>query len=214
MSCDPNLMLLANQYDSEKIMKEYDILHKLEKQKNYSLKNEDKKNYHLAKFLYQNFDQMDGIEMKELAMKCLTENELKSILLNFELTYYKEKPQKYLSLEEFLIKAQMILNRYQGKAGGFLLEDTEWEVYRPHDSNQKYDLMENEILLVNSIDVTDYDDSETEKYIKKLVNRLKSIAENIKIDMRYKNSEKDKIIYILLWVKDKTLDIEVTDIGL
>ena len=153
---------------------------------------------------------LDEIEMKKLAMNCLGINDIKRILLNFELNNCKEEPTR-MSLEEFSPIAKNLLRRYQSKAGGFLLEDQQWNFY--DKSTVKYNVRSNEVLFENTININDFDDEDTEFFLNKLVDRLKMVATNIKIDLRYMKEKKNKIVYLLIWCKN-TDDTSEPEIGL
>lgn len=205
-----NFVDSVHEHDDE--MKKYELLHKIDYRGNYKPdfipKNTNDSN--LAKYLYDNFDRMDEIEMKKIAMNCLNINDIKRILLNFELNNFKKEPEQ-LTLDEFAIEAKKILRRYQSKAGGFLLEDPDWNFYKT--SISKYDVRSNEVLFENTINMMDFDDTDTEKYLKKIVERLKIIAKNVKVELRYMKERKNKVVYLLIWCKNID-DKEEPEIGL
>ena len=198
-----------DKYGTENEMKKYILMHSLEAYKDYSDVSSDmsseerKEKENLAKYIYNNYDKMDEIEMKCIAMKCLELNQIKRILLSHELENYKEKG-KTMSLDEFHKQVLKYLHRYQHKAGGFLMEDTEWKVTRFSDENN-YDLLENEILFSNTLDKSDVNDEETYEYIRSLVRRLNMLAKNIEVTMTRLFREGDKVAYILLWGTDKNI---------
>lgn len=208
-----DLLLFVNQYNQEQDMKLFNQYHKLE----YNNKSKKKNNLNiknkgiLAKYLYENLDKMDDTEIKNTIIKCLSNDQIKSLLLNFELENYKEKTQKEISLEDFLKKALSIIKRYHWKAGGFFFEDDEWVVHKSNSS--KYEIKENELILENTINLIDLSDSLTESYLKNLENRLESIAENIEINLKSRSSNKSKIIYVLICATDKN-KTGFTEVGL
>ena len=209
-----DLMLFVNQYNQEQNMKLYNILYELETYKNYKNmgnKRKKKNDKKIANYLNENFNKMDEIELKNILLKCLDIQQIKSLLLNFELKNYKEKPLKQLPLNEFLKKALKLINRYHWKAGGFLFEDNEWLIYK--SDSLKYEIKENELLLENTIDYSDLNDNLNDKYLKKLINRLSLIAENIKVELRQRTNEKSKTINILIWITDKNMH-DIVEIGL
>ena len=117
-----------------------------------------------------------------------------------------------MSLDIFLKEAMKVIIRYQYKAGGFLLEDKEWKIYR--NGNDEYDVEINEILFINFLDKSDIDDENTDFFIKKLVKRLNMISKNIHVEIRQIFKNKDKIVKILLWATDKNIKVEKTLVGL
>lgn len=186
-------------------MRKYNVRYALESCRDYSIdtnsNNEEKKL--LAEYINQNFNNMDENELKILALKCLGENNLKKILLNHELNYFRHE-KKHMTLDQFKNKAQLIFNRYQNKAGGFLLEDIDWVVY-DHTAT-KYDINGNELLFENAVDVTDDDDTDTDLYLKNIVEMLQSLTSNIEIEIREKYHKKGKLVSYLIWCTDKTIE--------
>lgn len=192
----------------EKEMKHYHHLHQIEKCKNYNnkiykIKEDEKKT--LAEYIYQHYDTMDETEMKILAVKCLEQNTIKKILLSYELANYHEEPVEHMSLNDFINKAQQILLRYQCKAGGFNVEDTEWVVYKA--GSTEYEVMENEILLVNTIAVCDEEDDELEEYLEYLMKRLNSIAKNITVELREEHGKRNN--HLLIWATDISQEVVI-----
>jgi hypothetical protein len=197
-------------YDCEDEMKKYNLMHQLEYYKNYDINNKgnDLESEDFANYLYNNYNKMDEIELKKNVLKCISLNNIKKVLLDFELSHHKFIPTK-MTLTDFLSKAKIIFNRYQGKAGGFLLEDNEWSVHE--SKSEEFYVKLNELLFVNTLDETDCDNYETEQYLKKLTRKLNTIAENIKVELRYKNEKKNCLV--LIWATDSEKIIE-TKIGL
>ncbi|QKF93781.1 hypothetical protein QKU48_gp0323 [Fadolivirus algeromassiliense] len=212
---EQNLLLLLNQYDKERDIKKYNILHKLEYYNNYNVDTSfktKKEKEELAKYIHQNYHKMDDIEMKHVVLKCLDQNKIKQLLLSYELDNYKMKSKKNMTFEEFKNEAVKILLRYQNKAGGFLLEDINWEIYDP--GSLEYDVKNNEMLFVNTLDKSDIDDEETYYYLKKIVKKLNMIGENFNVELRQLFEEGDKIAKILLWVTNKNIINDNPEIGL
>lgn len=193
---------------TEKDLKHYHILHQLESYKNYnkkiSLMNTEDQTQ-LAEYIHNNYNTMDETEMKILALKCLEINSIKKILLSFELENYNEQPVEHLSLTDFMIKAQHILRRYQCKAGGFNVEDTEWIVHKT--GSIEYDVMENEILFANTIAICDEEDDELEDYLNHILRRLNCIAKNIIVEIREDHGKRNN--HLLIWATDTTIDVVV-----
>lgn len=197
----------------ENEMKKYNFMHNLEENSNYN-NNIDQKNkqdkQELAEYINKNYNKMDDVERKLIAIKCLDTNEIKKTLLLFELKNYKQKPEISMSLSKFKLHALEIFNRYQCKAGGFLIEDNDWIV---HDSTSIYHEVElNELLFENTIDPDDINDNESDIFLKYLVKRLNSIAENIDVELRHRTEK--KIIKLLIWATDKNVESSKDVIGL
>lgn len=188
-----------------KELSDYNILHQLEKLKNYQLdngnSNTQETNTELASYLHSNFDTMDEKEMAILLTRCLGINDIKKNLLAFEFKNYKRIPVKHMTLENFKNIALTIIDRYQWKAGGFKIEDKEWVIHTSESND--YEVKKYELLFENTLDKFDLDDEETDDFIDDLLKHLNSIAENINVEFRQKNDKK-KIVRILLWAEDIT----------
>jgi len=194
-------------------MEIYNRLHQMELYRNYYHKvdslTKDQKN-DLANFIHDNYDQLNEIEMKNIAMRCLNINDFKRILLFHELKYHNQTPIE-MSLDRFLEKALYYLNRYQCRAGGFFIEDEEWTVHRHRDSAKSTIYVEeNEILFENTVHQIFSNDNETEIYLDHIINKLKSIATNIDIELRER--KEGKIVHLLIWATDR--NIKLNTVGL
>jgi hypothetical protein len=185
-------------------MKRYNTEHKLETLKNYNLflsKDNIDKRLELAKYIHDNYNTMDDIEMQTMLTKCLDIHKIKSLLLQYELENYEEEElKKYMSLDEFKKKALYIFTRYQCKAGGFLMEDSEWIIHDKTTTN--YDVKENELLFENTINIIDVNNNEIDTYLFYIIKRLTSLSENIDVELR--QQVKNKTVHLLIWVTDMT----------
>ena len=199
-----------NHHDMELEMKKYNFMHALEEKKNYknvidSKTKEEKQD--LAQYIHNNYNKMDEIEMQIIALKCLTPIEIKKILLSYELKNYEcSVPLKKLSLLEFKCQALNVFNKYQSKAGGFLLEDNQWIVY--DSSSTLHEIKENELLFENTIDMCDVDDDETDEYLECIVSKLNLIAKNISVEIRQRKNDGCKAMSFLIWVTDEDMEID------
>lgn len=194
--------------DIEKEMKHYHHLHQIEQCKNYNnkihkMKNDDKNT--LAEYIHNNYDKLDETEMKIIVLKCLDQNSIKKILLSFELENYQELPVENMSLTDFTIKAQKILQRYQCRAGGFNVEDIEWIIHKVGSID--HEVMDNEILFVNTIAVCDEEDDELEEYLNNIIKRLNSIAKNIIVEIREDRGKRNN--HLLIWATDISQEVVV-----
>lgn len=189
--------------------KNYCALSKLDKYSNYRNKIENKSDDNLGEFIYKNYDKMDDVEIKALAVKCLDINQAKSILLNYELENYKFTPKENMTLKEFSKKALYLLQRYQCKAGGFCIEDTVWAVY---DNNcGYYDVKESELLFENTISIIDEHDLELCTYINNILKMLDSLSTNIKIKYKEYKKPKGKLIKLHIWATDLNVDCDTSE---
>lgn len=190
----------------------YNEQHLQDVKKNYSINNDifNKETYdakvELAKYIHDTYntseklDTLDVNSVPELVLKCLTGADMKRIIALHELKYYKEIPVE-MTLSEFAEKAVEILNRYQYRAGGFRIEDSEWQV---HTSESKdYDVKSYEVMFENNVNTVDMHDVDTDEYIYYLMKRLKRLATNIRVEFRYKEVKKDRVTWIMIWATDK-----------
>lgn len=195
-------------------MKQYNLFHQLEKISNYKNNiNQSINSQELAKYIHDNYNKMDEVELKMIALKCMDINDYKRIILSYELRNYKPQQKiSIMSLDKFKTHALKIFSRYQCKAGGFLIEDNEWIV---HENNStKYEVEKNELLFENTINIIDENDNESECFLDYLVEQLNSIADNIEVELRQKQNEYSKVISLLLWVTDKNMESDNNIIGL
>jgi hypothetical protein len=197
--------ILKDEHKREQEMKLYNIKHNLEKNKNYINRvNTVSKNekHELGKYIYNNYDKMDEIEMKLFVLKCMDINEIKRTLLLYELKNYQHKsPKNTKTLNEFKYDALKVLKRYHWKAGGFFVEDSDWIIHNTTSTN--HEIRENELLFENTISRCDVDDDETDMYLQLLVDRLNLIAKNITVEIRMKVDEYMKSCSLLLWATDE-----------
>ena len=149
---------MDNLYDKyrkkEKEMNEYATMHKLETNEIYASDEEKDTEYfeshkldrcEMADFLYNNFTSLSSKDKRLYLTKCLSSIQVKRELLKFELKHYKQIPQS-MTIKDFTKKAESIFRRYQGKAGGFYIEDTDWDL---HDStSDRYRVESNQIFFV------------------------------------------------------------------
>lgn len=166
----------------------------------------------VLKHINSNYDTFDKSELEKVALKCLSQNGLKQIILKHELKHYRDEPED-MELSQFKDVASKLLQRYHYKAGGFLLEDPDWVMHSPPD--YQYGLQENEIVFINTINRTDADNEETDQYLTLIVERLQSLTKNIKVDVRYKKHHHSKTIHVLILCVDKNITVEDDpDIGI
>lgn len=189
----------------------YATLYQFEAKRNYSNDN-DLCDESVLNYISSNYDTFDDSELEKVALKCLSQNSLKQIILKYELKHYRSEQQD-MNLTQFKSEALKLLQRYHYKAGGFLLEDPDWIVYEY--PNYQYELQENEIVFINTINRTDVDNEETDQYLNLLTERLHSLTKNIKVDMRYKKHHNSKTIHVLLLCVDKNIVVDNDpDIGI
>jgi len=186
---------------NDEISKEYIKLNEFNNLNNYNHEYYHLHDMELATYIHNNYEKLSDYEIYRLVPKCLSIMQAKSIVLGYELENYIESTKKpFMKLEKSVNIIEKILNRYQLKAGGFSFEDTEWIISRYGEE----DIGKNEILLQNSVNFNKSCDTELIRFISKLEFRLNMIAENIKVDIRFKGEEKNKIEVIQIWVSDES----------
>jgi len=126
-----------------------------------------------SKYIHANLDLMDSKEMGRNVLNILSHNQLKNILLDYELAHFEEEPIN-INLDEFKKKAMKILNRYRRIEKS--LED-EWTVYTCNDHSDEYHVKKNEILFDNTafnwnVHIRDY--------MEKIIKRLNMISTKVK----------------------------------
>lgn len=213
MESHKNMSLIDQQKQDQEMIK-YNTLHRIDYLSNY--KNEifknisDNESNMIANIIQQNLNNMSEIEIQQILCKCLNINYMKFLLLRYELIHYVDEIVEEMSIDDFINKTKHILCRYQSKAGGFLLEDIEWTLYR--NCYDDFVINKNMALFVNTVSITNKDDNELIEYIDLLETRLNSIAKNIKVEIRSIVSIKDKIENILLWIEDINLKDHETEL--
>lgn len=143
----------------------------------------------LAEQIYNEYNNND---IKTLFDNIISENFIRHNLLKYELHNYIPL-KKEMSMAELLDIIYNYIDRYQFKAGGFLLEDFKWKLYLPTDS--KYNLLENQLLLENS--TTEYGsyNNETKEYLDKLIQLINNTS-NIK--SKYKFKYTNNIVWVII----------------
>lgn len=198
-------MIFINEQNRKEDMKIYHAQHQLEvyENYNYNIQESTKSDIELAKYINKNLYKMENEEMSLLINKCLSFNQKKKFLLEYELKHYKEIPQD-MSLKEFIKKASDILKRYTWKAGGFLLEDRLWIVQ--DKSSDEFMIEDNEVIFLNSIEKQDLDNTETKLFLHRIIDRLNCLCSNIKVKQQHRLF--NTTIWILLHA---TYNTEITE---
>jgi len=210
---NPNQFSFLNEDKrKEEEMMKYIKAHEQEALNNYGYDKDktDEKKQKIATFIHDHYDTMDMKAMRKIVLDCMTEKKIRKELLEFELRHYIEK-SKSMSIQIFTEKAKFILDRYQCKAGGFYIEDMDWEIHGPE--SEKYDVKNHEVLFANSVDKTDKDDNENLHYLKRLVTRLNSLSEEIEVKYEFYGPEKG-LIWIGIWCTRIDIEKDCPKIGL
>jgi hypothetical protein len=178
----------------------YNIFRQMDENKIYKRliieENTDNSN-DISKFIYDNYEKMSIEEMRRVISKCLTENGIRYILLNFEMRNLKYET-KDTSLREFELIATKFINRYHGKAGGFLFKN-DWILMKENTKEQNIvDIHKNEIVYMNIIQENDLHSDETVEYLQNIVRILTRISFRVKVSIHSKFSVRDKINYIFI----------------
>lgn len=153
----------------------------------------------LADLINKNYSSMTPEEMRHIALKCLTDSDIKHILLKYELQNLHREPSD-IHLNEFEKIAVKKLLKYQSRAGGFCFGDRIWKI---HDStSKKYHIYDNELVFENTLDANSFQDHETIEYLNDILLVLNEISTRIKVTIHSKYSDRDKIYIMMLKCKE------------
>jgi|SaaInlStandDraft_4_1057021.scaffolds.fasta_scaffold00768_8 hypothetical protein len=139
------------------------------------------------------FSAMTESEKRHLLMKWMPIEKINKELLLLELTHYKNVPIDKMSLNDFTEHVNKILLRYTRKAGGHFLED-DWVIHG--ETSTIYEVDEDEIIFVNSINKMDVYSKDTSKFIDLLIKQLRQLSPSIKVD--HKIDCEDGVYFILI----------------
>lgn len=174
----------------------YNFLHKIDSHSNYGLNQhltKTEKTQKMAEFLNITYDKLSVEEMRGSVVKLMTENEIKSKLLKFELEHFTQSP-KDMSLAEFIKEATLLFKRYQSKAGGFSIEDDTWTLYNSESDSRS--VLQNEVVFENSVSKYDMFNEDTTSFIDLISNRLNSLSDQIKVTKDAVLKEEDGVLWI------------------
>lgn len=197
------MALYVKDREIKKVMKQYNNRQKFDSLDEINMKDDDSKK--LAQYIRDNYDTMDENEIRTIAMKCLTLSQCKKLLLSYELVNYDNNSDCKLSIDKFMKQAMKILCRYHFKAGGDLLEDDVWTIHK--SDSKEYAVGANEVVFSNTIDIYDEDDKDLNYYLEQLVDKLKNIATNIKVKLKFKLVR--KVVHIMIWCSDDSNKCEI-----
>jgi hypothetical protein len=158
------------------------------------------KNKQMANLLHTTINpNIDSEELKTYVLKCMTPIEMRNQLLKFELKHYNPEP-KEMSLDEFAMCAQTILDRYQNKAGGFMFEDKLWKLHTP--KSKKYSLLSNELIFENTTsDSKEAANMKKNSFFVQIKNILNKLTLNIRVTHKVIYSYRDDIYWVVLKCK-------------
>lgn len=187
--------------DSTKL-KKINYFYSLDGQDVYKHIGSSKQNPEIAEFIHQNFNTLDESDMVKMVLKFLSPNEMKHILLKYELKNWSPI-EKNMSLNEFTQQTQKILYRYQSRAGGFLIEDRHWTLHTSESS--KYHLHDNQVIFENTISAEFINDPETREYIQNILSLLNRMTKNVRVKVHTYLSERDNLYWIIFKCKEPTI---------
>jgi hypothetical protein len=176
-------------------LKLYNFLHHIEDHGNYSSNLSQHINTELAEIISKKYHLMTPEEMKHIAMRCLSENDVRRILLNYELKNL-HREQTDVKLEEFAKIAQRILSRYQCKAGGFYFGDSSWTIHTW--TSEKYEIYVNEIVFENTLSSTSLHEHDTTEYLRDILVALNKISTRVKVTIHSKYVDRDKTYVMMI----------------
>lgn len=150
-------------------------------------------NEDFAQFIYENYHDFKDEDIKYLVTRCLSIEDMRRILLEFELTHRPNyQSSSILSTNEFILAATKILNRYQSKGGGYKLEDSIWNINTVSPVKIKF---------TNTIDISLIDDEDLNIFVDTIVNRLNELSINYKVSSSYKDDTNMKLAVITISAK-------------
>jgi hypothetical protein len=190
-----------NSDDIDKMMAEYNGMHIIDQPAYYYEKDySGEVNHELyAKLINANVHKMNTEEQKLMLGKLFSPERIRYELLRYELKYYKDEIV-INTFDEFLIATKSILDRYQGKAGGLVMEDNDWGMHT--SKSEKYALLRDEVVFDNSIKQLNMNDYETLFYLKMLVNRLKCLSNKVIVKYKLANDKDNKICWVIIKIKN------------
>lgn len=156
-------------------------------------------NTDLAELINKTYNSMTPEEMRYIALKCLTDTDIKHILLKYELQNLQREPSD-IPLNEFEKIATKQLLKYQSRAGGFRFGNRIWKLY--DSTSKKYHIYNNEIVFENTLDANSFKDHETLEYLNDILLVLNNISTKIKVTIHSKYFYRDKIHIIMLKCKE------------
>lgn len=192
--------LFKNELSDEKKIDIYNIFVQMNEDSIYKkmIKEENTENSNdVSNFIYDNYEKMNIEEMKQLVSKCLTDNGMRYILLNYELKNLKNET-KNMSLHEFERIAIKLISRYHWKAGGFLFKNY-WIAMNENTKNENIiDIHKNELIFMNTISEDDLHGDETVEYMQHIVRILTRISYRVRVSIHSKFSDRDKMNYVFI----------------
>jgi hypothetical protein len=151
----------------------------------------------LSTYIYNNFNSLSDIELKQLYCKIISPKEMKSRLCLYELEHNNNKNINIKNFQDFATQSLILLNKYTRECFSIItLEDPKWVL------NQE-DKEDNIITFKNSILACDQVDHNTNVFIINIVNRLNII--NIDLNLKIETTFSDK-----LDVKNNIINLIIT----
>lgn len=168
-----------------------------EREMNYATDDEyDYESNEVVDELHEKFDDMSMQEKRNFIQKVYTDKQVDRELLRYELKHYSPKV-KCQSLEEMVNYTKKTLSRYQWRAGGFYIEDSEWE---EHDENSPtFSVKEGEYLFLNSVDKKDAYELSFKKFLLLLEKHLNKATKKFRVKIMLE--EKKSITFVYLYLK-------------
>ncbi|ARF09243.1 hypothetical protein Catovirus_2_192 [Catovirus CTV1] len=183
----------------EREMYSYANRYKLENSNNDN-NNNVKDKQRLASEIHDNIHKMNYSEKLNCYKKIITESKINRELLSYELENYV--PEKKINNFTELVKTiQKYLKRYHKMAGGYLIEDNEWNLHV--EGTKKYKLKKNEAIFDNSLKDNNVNCEETHNFMKNLVNMFSTMTDNFKVRFKYLPDNQERIYWIIIKISGK-----------
>ena len=176
----------------EKEIKIYNLFQRMDNLGDFNKIIKDDQTNFLSTFISDNYDKMDIDEMKNIVLKCVTDNGIKHILLDYELSNLKYET-KNISLNEFKTKATYFLNRY--KMVGFQFRNN-WILL--NNDTTLIQILDNEIIFMNTIDEKSFHSDENAIFLQNIIRLLSRISFRVKVSIHSKFIDRDKIYYVFI----------------
>lgn len=152
----------------------------------------------IAKFIRTNNTNlnMDDNLLFNIFKKITPVSKIFKDLLTYEFLFY-DPIEKIENIDNLIELTQRELKKYQGKIGGYYIEDDDWILCT---SPLRFKIKNNQKILYNSIEKIACYDREQIWFLKKFVDHMKKFVKDccVKIDYKIIDDENNEICWILL----------------
>lgn len=148
----------------------------------------------IAKEINENIagENMSKASMASILSRILTRENIERQLLEYE--FANIKYDSVTSLKDLLRFSHSILLRYQGKVGGFDIEDSDW---CSNQDSQRFKLLDDQVIIYNTIDSELENCDDINIFMTSIINHISKVN-NTKYSVRY--HIKDDLNSDVAWV--------------